>query len=117
MAIDKKLIEQLEERRKVIKAAGGDAKVEKRHAKGQLSARERIEVFFDKGTFKEFGMHVIHDCHAFLHYLKCYPRHGYDCDHQHSYAVMYERIHLLTARQWQMITSTESSYPFALWIA
>lgn len=76
MAIDKKLIEQLEERRKLIKAAGGEAKVEKRHAKGQLSARERVEVLFDAGTFKEFGMHVEHHCHNFGMETKHFPADG-----------------------------------------
>jgi len=58
MAIDKKMMEELKKRQEKIFAAGGADKLAKRHEKGLLGARERIEALFDVGTFQEFGMHV-----------------------------------------------------------
>ncbi len=65
MPIDPKLLEDLNERRALVRKAGGEAKLEKRREKGLLSARERLEVFFEPGTFQEFGMHAIHQCKNF----------------------------------------------------
>jgi propionyl-CoA carboxylase beta chain len=41
----------------------GSESIEKRHAKNQLSARERVDILFDASTFQEWGMHVEHACH------------------------------------------------------
>ncbi len=60
MPISPKLIETLEARRKKALAGGGADKVAERHAKGLLSARERLEALFQPGTFQELGMHVRH---------------------------------------------------------
>ncbi|MEM0966199.1 MAG: acyl-CoA carboxylase subunit beta [Verrucomicrobiota bacterium] len=65
MAIDPRLLEDLKARRETAKKAGGEAKLEKRKARGLLSARERLEEFFDPGTFQEFGMHAAHQCTNF----------------------------------------------------
>lgn len=65
MAIDPKLIADLRERRKKAALGGGADKIEKRHEKGQMSARERVAALFDPDTFIEFGMHAQHQCHAF----------------------------------------------------
>jgi len=65
MAIDPKLIEELETRRKKAILGGGQDKIEKRHSKGLMTARERINAFFDEGSFREFGMHVEHNCTNF----------------------------------------------------
>lgn len=46
----------LEKRRDKIKEMGGKARVEKQKQKGKLTARERIDVLLDKGTFRETGM-------------------------------------------------------------
>ena len=43
----------------------GEAAVEKTHAKGKLTARERIEVLLDEGTFEEWDMFVEHRCTDF----------------------------------------------------
>ncbi|MCB1505540.1 MAG: acyl-CoA carboxylase subunit beta [Hyphomicrobiaceae bacterium] len=51
-------IDQLRRRRDAILACGGPAKIAERHAKGLLSARERIDLLFAEGTFQEIGMHV-----------------------------------------------------------
>ncbi len=65
MTIDPNLMKDLRNRRKHIGEGGGKDKIAKRHAKGQLTARERLEHFFDEGTFSEFGMHAQHSCHRF----------------------------------------------------
>jgi propionyl-CoA carboxylase beta chain len=79
MAIDPKLLEELRERRAVANKAGGEDKIAKRHAKGQLTARERLAVFFEEGTFQEFGMHAQHTCQRFGMEKKKLPYDGVVC--------------------------------------
>ncbi len=76
MAIDKKLLEDLKKRRECAFAAGGTDKLEARSKKGLMSARGRIDAFFDAGTFQEFGMHVEHNCHNFGMEKKSLPCDG-----------------------------------------
>ncbi|MDY6332841.1 MAG: acyl-CoA carboxylase subunit beta [Fibrobacter sp.] len=52
---DKSYLEKLSERNAKAQAGGGAARVEKQHTQGKLTARERLEILFDKGTFKEIG--------------------------------------------------------------
>ncbi len=54
-----------EERRKKAQQMGGAKAVEGQHKEGKMSARERVEYFFDKGTFTELGMFVKHRTTAF----------------------------------------------------
>ena len=49
------LIDELDERQSIAEAMGGEAKVAKQHSKGRLTARERIDLLFDAGTFNEIG--------------------------------------------------------------
>ena len=58
-------MEQLEKRRQVARAGGGAARIEKQHAKGKLTARERIELLLDEGSFEEYDMFVEHQCTDF----------------------------------------------------
>lgn len=44
---------------------GGEARQKDQHAKGKLTARERIALLVDKGSFKEWDRFVTHDCHDF----------------------------------------------------
>ncbi|HKK77821.1 MAG TPA: acyl-CoA carboxylase subunit beta [Saprospiraceae bacterium] len=44
---------------------GGEKRIEKQHAKGKLTARERIHFFLDKGSFEEIGLLVTHRSHDF----------------------------------------------------
>ena len=44
---------------------GGEARVQRQHDAGKLTARERIDYFFDSGTFREFDKLVTHRCHDF----------------------------------------------------
>ena len=62
MPIDKSLLEGLKARREEALIGGGIDRIEKRHEKGLLSARERLSAFFDGGNFIEFGMHAHHSC-------------------------------------------------------
>ena len=61
MPIDPKLLEELEERRKRIIISGGQDKIDKRHANGDWTARERMDFLFDSGSFTEIGMGHIAD--------------------------------------------------------
>jgi len=53
----RELVADLEARQKVVRAMGGPDKVEKQHARGKMSARERFAAFFDDGVFFEIGTH------------------------------------------------------------
>ncbi|MBO7636675.1 MAG: methylmalonyl-CoA carboxyltransferase, partial [Paludibacteraceae bacterium] len=48
-----------------IAEAGDAARIEKQHKAGKLTARERIAILLDKGTFVEIDKFVIHQCHNF----------------------------------------------------
>lgn len=79
MAIDPKLLEELRERRKSARNAGGADKLAKRKERGLMGARERLEKFFEPGTFQEFGMHAQHSCHRFGMEKKSLPSDGVVC--------------------------------------
>ncbi len=55
-------IRELKEREAQVKAMGGDKAVAKQHASGKLTARERLDLFFDPGTFRETDIFVSHRC-------------------------------------------------------
>ncbi|MGH6946383.1 MAG: carboxyl transferase domain-containing protein, partial [Kiloniellales bacterium] len=59
------ILRQLEERRAAARAGGGERRVKAQHAKGKLSARERLEVLLDEGSFEEWDMFVEHRCNDF----------------------------------------------------
>ena len=56
----KDILDTLEERRAGAKLGGGEKHIEAQHARGKLTARERIELLLDKGSFEEFDMFVEH---------------------------------------------------------
>ena len=56
------IIEQLEAKRAAARLGGGQARIDAQHAKGKLSARERLEVLLDEGSFEELDMYVEHNC-------------------------------------------------------
>jgi propionyl-CoA carboxylase beta chain len=76
MAISKLLLEELHKRRERAEAGGGLDKIKARNEKGQLSARQRLEHLFEKGTFQEFGMHAEHSGHLFGMEGKVLPADG-----------------------------------------
>ena len=51
------LTEQLHAAREKAKLGGGEEKIAKQHERGKLTARERIELLADAGTFVEMGIH------------------------------------------------------------
>ncbi|MFH1381295.1 MAG: acyl-CoA carboxylase subunit beta [Chloroflexota bacterium] len=65
MATTKELIESYLEKRKKIEEMASPADIEKRHKGGSMTARERINYFFDPGTFNELGIFVRHRTTAF----------------------------------------------------
>src|SRR3979411_1368162 len=56
----KEILDILEERRAGARLGGGEKRIEAQHARGKLTARERIELLLDKGSFEEFDMFVEH---------------------------------------------------------
>jgi len=61
----KDILQELENRREVARKGGGDRRIEAQHGKGKLTARERIEILLDEGSFEEFDMFKAHRCTDF----------------------------------------------------
>jgi len=59
------IIRQLEEKRARARIGGGEKRIDSQHAKGKLTARERIEALVDEGSFEEYDMFVEHDSNDF----------------------------------------------------
>ena len=51
-----------EERDRIASLGGGVEKIEKQHESGKMTARERIEMLLDKGTFVELDKLMVHRC-------------------------------------------------------
>jgi len=72
MAIEDK-IKELLDKRELAKLGGGQKRIDSQHKKGKLTARERIDLLLDEGSFEEFDMFVEHRCVEFglekEHYL------------------------------------------------
>lgn len=58
-------IKQLIEKREQARLGGGEKAIQKQHDKGKYTARERIEMLLDKGSFEEYDMFKEHRCHNF----------------------------------------------------
>jgi len=58
-------VEQLEKLRAQAKLGGGEDRIKRQHDKGKLTARERIELLLDPGSFEEYGEFVTHQCTDF----------------------------------------------------
>src|SRR6266851_6221716 len=56
----KDILDKLEKRREDARLGGGKARIEAQHKRGKLTARERVELLLDKGSFEEFDMFVEH---------------------------------------------------------
>ncbi len=59
------ILAELDKRRAQARAGGGPKRIAAQHAKGKLTARERLEVLLDEGSFEEFDMFVEHRSHDF----------------------------------------------------
>ena len=60
MTLSARQLEDLRDRRKAIAAGGGGDKIAQRHAKGLMTARERLLALFQPDTYQEAGMHIRH---------------------------------------------------------
>ena len=58
-------INKLIELRAEAKLGGGEKRIDKQHAQGKMTARERIEMLLDEGSFEELDMFVTHRCNNF----------------------------------------------------
>ena len=61
----KDILQQLEDRRDVARMGGGQKRIDSQHAKGKLTARERVELLLDEGSFEEFDTFKAHRCTDF----------------------------------------------------
>ena len=61
----KDILQELEQRRGIARLGGGQKRIEAQHAKGKLTARERIDLLLDDDSFEEFDMFVAHRCTEF----------------------------------------------------
>ncbi|NCW04502.1 MAG: acyl-CoA carboxylase subunit beta [Rhodobacteraceae bacterium] len=61
----KDILQELEDRRGAARVGGGQKRIDAQHSKGKLTARERIELLLDEGSFEEFDMFVAHRCTDF----------------------------------------------------
>lgn len=61
----KPILDELEQRRAGARAGGGEKRVAAQHTRGKLTARERLELLLDTGSFEEFDTFVQHRCTDF----------------------------------------------------
>ncbi|HKJ73185.1 MAG TPA: acyl-CoA carboxylase subunit beta [Alphaproteobacteria bacterium] len=59
------VLQQLEKKREEARAGGGATRIEAQHKRGKLTARERVDLLLDDGSFEEFDMFVEHRCTDF----------------------------------------------------
>ncbi|QUT03939.1 acyl-CoA carboxylase subunit beta [Sphingobium phenoxybenzoativorans] len=59
------VVEQLEAKREAARLGGGERRIAAQHSKGRLTARERLDVLLDEGSFEELDMYVEHNCTDF----------------------------------------------------
>ena len=52
------LVDELHERRAKAKLGGGEEKIAQQHERDKLTARERVDLLVDEGTFTELGIHA-----------------------------------------------------------
>ena len=65
MSIQEDKIKELVERRAAARLGGGQKRIDAQHQKGKLTARERLALLLDEGSFEEFDMFVQHRCTNF----------------------------------------------------
>ena len=71
-----KQLELLMQRRAEARLGGGQERIDKQHAAGRLTARERIDLLLDPDSFEEFDMFKTHRCHEFGMQDTVYPGDG-----------------------------------------
>lgn len=70
------VLAELEKRRDAARLGGGARRIESQHKKGKLTARERLSVLLDEGSFEEYDMFVQHRCTDFGMQDSKYPGDG-----------------------------------------
>ncbi len=65
MGVTSDKLQELKQKETQIMGMGGEKALEKRRKNGKLNARERLDILFDKGTFRELDMFVTHRCTNF----------------------------------------------------
>ena len=58
-------IAEMDQRRAAARLGGGQKRIDAQHAKGKLTARERLSILLDEGSFEELDMYVEHNCTDF----------------------------------------------------
>ena len=76
MATVQEKIDLMTQTKEKIMQGGGAARIEKQHAKGKMTARERINMFFDEDTFVELDLFMKHRCTNFGQEKKDLPAEG-----------------------------------------
>lgn len=61
----KEILEKLENKRAEARLGGGQHRIDAQHARGKLTARERVDLLLDEDSFEEFDMFVEHRCNDF----------------------------------------------------
>ncbi|MGJ8603838.1 MAG: acyl-CoA carboxylase subunit beta [Marivita sp.] len=61
----KDILQELETRRADARLGGGQKRIDAQHSRGKLTARERVELLLDEGSFEEYDMFVTHRCTDF----------------------------------------------------
>lgn len=61
----KDILQQLDDRRDDARLGGGQKRIDAQHGRGKLTARERVDLLLDEGSFEEFDMFVTHRCTDF----------------------------------------------------
>ncbi|MEM7242507.1 MAG: acyl-CoA carboxylase subunit beta [Pseudomonadota bacterium] len=59
------ILEELADKREQARLGGGQRRIDAQHAKGKLTARERLDVLLDEGSFEEYDMYKTHRCTDF----------------------------------------------------
>ena len=72
----REILEELERRREAARQGGGKRRIDAQHAKGKLTARERIGVLLDEDSFEEWDIFVEHRCADFDMADKAVPGDG-----------------------------------------
>ncbi|MGL5513593.1 MAG: carboxyl transferase domain-containing protein, partial [Sporomusa sp.] len=62
MSTTREKLQELHEKTQKVKLGGGQKRIEKQHAAGKLTARERIDLLLDSGSFVELDQFVHHRC-------------------------------------------------------
>jgi propionyl-CoA carboxylase beta chain len=72
----REIIEEVEHRREQARLGGGQHRIDAQHAKGKLTARERLDVLLDEGSFEEYDMYKTHRCTDFGMEAQVFPGDG-----------------------------------------